>query len=113
MTKKEKEEIRDIAKMIIMISFPDLDIQINHGQAINEDSRLIFEIYGLLEIIKKLGFDTSKEFNEVFSKIDSLLGDEDRPYITQVEDFIKENNSSREKLISSLANMYRGVPTDD
>lgn len=113
MTEKEKEEIRDIAKLIIMISFPDLDIEINGSLAISEDTRLIFEIYGLLEIIKKLGFDTSKEFNEVFSKINSLLDNENRPYIKEVEDFIKENNSSREKLISSLTNMYKGVPTND
>lgn len=99
--------------MIIMISFPDLDIEINHVQAVNDDSRLFFEIYGLLEIIKKLGFDTSKEFNEITSKIDSLLDDEDKPYIKEVEDFIKENNVPREKLISSLTNMYKGVSSND
>ncbi|WEV36234.1 hypothetical protein [Lactobacillus sp. ESL0677] len=108
-----KEEIKQIAKAIIMISFPDLDISINGGTTIDDQARLIFEIYGLLEIIKKLGFDSSKEFDEIVDKINSLLGNEDRPFIGQVEEFIKENDSDREKLIEGLVTMYQKVPADD
>lgn len=80
----DTQEIVEIAKSLIFISNSKLEFTLANGTVINDNTRTLLIINGLLSVIKKLGADPIKEGNEVFNKIDYLL-DDDGEYINSIK----------------------------
>jgi hypothetical protein len=111
MNDKDKEKVRDIAKALILISFPNIELSIGSANLHDDDYKFITNIMGLLEIIKNLGFNEVKAFNEVatmVAKLDKHVDNE----IVAIKEMVSQNDDAREKLVNVLLKKYKENKND-